>query len=303
MFNITKDIPGDHTYPAFGPNGEIYFISGHNPEIGVTERAIHVIRDINNPESSLEALLIENSTDSNFATIDKPEVSLDETKLIFQKFIYQNETESGIFAINLTGGEPYPLALGFGSMGAMTQVPGTNEMLVGIYGGDTASGLKKTNISTGATEDYLFSFNSDEDVSFNEARFTTIAATMGGEIFAFARKPGTILGFSYLYSWNYDDPSSLTMKFGPKTVPVVPGHRTWWNDLRNIGNVEGDGEYMLMVHYRNMFSDNKNSIGISKVSDIGSVVDWSPTYVRVVASASRADKRHPAWTPFSIDEL
>jgi len=138
------------------------------------------------------------------------------------------------------------------------------------------------------------------DRNLNKARFMTLAGTSGGEILGFASEPGTTLGFSFLWAWRYNDPSGTTLKLGPRTIPVSVTHSDWYNDLTCIGDIDGSGEYMIMVYYRNMFSDNKNSIGVSRVSEIGSTPDWEPTFVPAVANASTADKQHPTWTAHDL---
>lgn len=298
-FNLTANMPGKHRHPDFGPNGEVYFSSEGVVDEGVVERSINVIHDIRDPEGSLEKKVVALSSGSTYDGVKNPMVTPDGTRLIYVREKYECPEESGIYTINLPDGEPYPSAVGvLFSILEITFIPGTNEVLM-AHSDSEVSSLKVVNIVTGAIDDYIFDASS-HGVSFNETYFISIAATRDRKIYGVANRPGGT--FTHLWSWDYDNPTSVSRLAGSTQTPAGV-HKAWWTDLRYLENLDGEEDYMLMMFYRNMFYDIHRSLGYSKVVDIGTITGWEPKFMKSIVSTSQGDNREIAWTPYSIDEL
>jgi len=297
--NVTRMFPGEHDHPSFGPSGELYFSSTEPTDTaGVVEQSINVIRDVDDPENSREKLVVEISGDSQYVFLNRPQVTPDASKILFSRGVYEAPEESGLFTMDINGGEPVALATGFSAApGQLAFIPGTVTAIFSHNETEAPSSLKTVDLNTGVVSDYLFTAVTPGGASFNDSHFSTVAIDREGNAFGVANAPGSF--FVFLYTWNFNDPSSVS-RFGATTVSVQNTFSSyWWKDLKLIESVDGENDYLIMVYIR-FQSDGKYSLGFSRTNTVA-VSDWEPDYIKSIAGNSTSGtNRHPTWTPINL---
>lgn len=299
VFNITSNIPGNHQQPVFGSNGEVYFCSEINIEANVLERSISVITDIHNPEGSLEQLVLSITNGDHYEWIVRPEISPDGSRLMYSRTVYQAPEESGLYAIDLPTSTPYPIFSGLsGTVGQTALIPGTNSLLFTHTNISSPSSLRVADLDTGDVVDYLFTaINEGTGVSLNEAAFSTIVIDRNKRVYGVSTEPGGTYSLVQIYSWDYDDPSTVS-RSGATVIRSNTVLSYLWRDLRLVEHLDSEEDYILMSYSRK-YTDRHYSLGYSKLSSVEGP-DWEPIFIPAMTNGHA---RGIDWTPFSINEL
>lgn len=271
ILNITGAMSGNHRHPVFGSDGSVFFDSNNGTNWGDdgTLSSINMVRDLNNPQTSLETLI---SGGYNMM----PE-------FINSELVYIDADNSNNKVIRAyDSGSNTELAITSGAIKNYQHIPATNSAIV-----TSSVGLHVLDLSGPTYEAYGFGNVPISSIP-ESIEFTTIDNSHNA--FCTGVRPTSDFFYAF-YTWDFDNPFTPSRR---ASASEPQAHK--WYDLR-CKLINGEN-YLLFSYQGSFIGTGDKEAAVIMTRDILNNLDWTPSSME-----QAGNNRWPDWVDIEITDL